>query len=69
MNVRGDFLGPPRGTTSRALICKVKRSPETKEAFQSPEVKRVFQSTEMKCEFQRKPRNEVSVSKPINVMK
>ena len=22
MNVRGDFLGPPHGTTTRALMCK-----------------------------------------------
>ena len=27
MNVRGDFLGPPHGTTTRALICKVKVKP------------------------------------------
>ena len=35
MNVRGDFLGPPHGTTTRALICKVKKISNDQELIQS----------------------------------
>ena len=35
MNVRGDFLGPPHSTITRALTCKVKKRSNDQELIHS----------------------------------
>ena len=51
MNVRGDFLGPPHGTTTRALICKVKRS-KTSADFEETKPEKYYAKTRHQLQYE-----------------